>query len=71
MTMAGSAEPEETPKFGWKATAAALVFALAVLGGFGVATAIAVDGDSDDDHGEEHSEEAEDHDEAEDHSDEG
>lgn len=69
MSMAGNPVPEETPKFGWKATVAALVFALSVLGGFGVATAIAVDGA--DDHGEEHSEETEDHSEDEGHSDQG
>ena len=64
--MAGSPVPEETPKLGWKATVAALVFAFAVLGGFGIATAIAVDGD--DDHGEEHSEETDPFEEGEEHS---
>ncbi len=65
--MAGSNEPVETPKLGIKATIAGLVFALAVLGGFGISTAVAVDlGDdhgeeqSDDEHGEEeHSDEGE------------
>jgi hypothetical protein len=51
--MAGSSEPVETPKLGIKATIAGLVFALAVLVGFGISTAAAVD--FDDDHGEEHS----------------
>lgn len=51
--MAGTTPEEPTPKLGWKATVAGLVFALAVLGGFGAATAIAYDGDSGDDHSEE------------------
>lgn len=74
--MAGTTPQEPTPKLGWKATVAGLVFALAVLGGFGAATAIAYDGDSGDDHSEEteshdddgdsgddHAEETESHDE--------
>ncbi len=51
--MAGKPQPEEQPQLGWKATVAGLIFALAVLGGFGAATAISYD----DDHGEDHSEE--------------
>ena len=65
--MAGSSEPVETPKLGLKATIAGLVFALAVLVGFGISTAAAVD--LDDDHGEEHSEETDSHDDGEEHSD--
>lgn len=66
--MAGSSEAAETPKLGIKATIAGLVFALAVLGGFGISTAVAVD--FDDDHGEEHSDDSDSH-EDEGHSDEG
>jgi hypothetical protein len=63
--MAGSSEPVETPKLGIKATIAGLVFALAVLVGFGISTAAAVD--LDDDHGEEHSEDIDSHDDDDDH----
>lgn len=68
--MAGNSTPEPSPQLGWKATVAGLIFALAVLGGFGVATAISTDQDSD--HGDEHGEESESHDDdADEHSDEG
>lgn len=57
--MAGSSEPVENPKLGVTATIAGLIFALSVLGGFGISTAVAVD--LDDDHGEEHSEDTDSH----------
>ncbi|MDW3176897.1 MAG: hypothetical protein R8J94_05895 [Acidimicrobiia bacterium] len=55
--MAGTPVPEDSPKLGWKATVAGLIFALAVLGGFSAATAVSYEGDKGhgDDHGEEHS----------------
>jgi len=37
--MAGSATPEPKPNLSWKATVAAVVFAVTILTGFGVATA--------------------------------
>jgi hypothetical protein len=67
--MAGSSEPVETPKLGIKATIVGFVFALAVLVGFGLSTAAAVD--FDDDHSEEHSDSHDDADHEEEHSDEG
>ena len=74
--MAGSSEPVETPKLGIKATIAGLVFALAILVGFGISTAAAVDLEDDhsDDHGEEHSDDGDSHDDdehEEEHGDEG
>ncbi len=56
--MAGTPVPEDSPKLGWKATVAGLIFALAVLGGFSAATAVSYEGDKshDDGNGEEHSE---------------
>jgi len=58
--MAGSPEPVETPKLGWKATVAGLVFALTVLVGFGAATAASYDGE--DHHKDEYGEHDESHD---------
>ncbi len=54
--MAGPVEPEPKPDLGWKATVAGLVFAAAILIGFGAATAASYDGDKAhyDDHGEEY-----------------
>jgi hypothetical protein len=55
--MAGTPVPEKSLKFGWKATVAGLIFALAVLGGFSAATAVSYEDDKGhDDHGEEHDE---------------
>lgn len=56
--MAGTPVPEDSPKLGWKATVAGLIFALAVLGGFSAATAVSYEGDKShgDELGEEHSE---------------
>lgn len=58
--MAGTPEPEPQVEHGWRATIFALVFAAAVLGGAGVATAISAP----DDHGDkvEH-DESDDHEE--------
>lgn len=55
--MAGSPQPApEQPKLGMKATIAGAVFALAILAGFGAATAASYEGDSgyDDDYGSEY-----------------
>lgn len=69
--MAGTPVPEESPKLGWKATVAGLVFALAVLGGFSAATAVSYEDKGHDDHGEEHSDDdGDDHSESDDHGDE-
>ena len=70
--MAGTPVPEETPKLGWKATVAGLVFALAVLGGFSAATAVSYEDKGHDDHGEEHGDDHsdEEHGEDEEHGDE-
>lgn len=76
--MAGPVEPEPKPDLGWKATVAGLVFAAAILVGFGAATAASYDGDKDkyDDHGEEYGDDHgdeyddDDHGDDEDHSDE-
>lgn len=71
--MAGSPPPvEDTPKLGIKATIAALVFVVTILGGFGAATAASFN-NSDADHGND-SHEADDHGDDshdDDHSDEG
>ena len=70
--MAGTPVPEESPKFGLKATVAALIFAVAVLGGFSAATAVSYEDDKGhDDHGEEHGEDHSDDEHDENHADEG
>ena len=63
-------QPE--PVFGWRATLFAVVFLVAVLGGFGLATASAYnDAGHDDDHSEHTDDHGESHDEdSDDHSDE-
>jgi len=60
--MATSPPPEDGPKLGIKATIAGLVFVLAVLSSFGVATAVSYednmhydDHSGDDDHSDDHS----------------
>jgi len=60
--MATAPPPAETPKLGIRATIFGLVFALAVLGGFGVATAASYE----DDHGS-HSDVSDTHDESDGH----
>lgn len=67
--MAGSPPPVDTPKLGIKATVAGLIFAAAVLAGFGVATASSYE-DSfhhDDEYGDDHSEEDKSHEGDDDH----
>ena len=72
--MATSPPPQDSPKLGMKATIAGLVFVLAILSGFGVATAVSYEDnmhhdDHGDDYGDDHSEDDHDDDHSDDHED--